>query len=156
MLEKIKSAKVPLKLVEFSLGEKLFGLDAEKVAEVVNAKNIMTVADSNDFVVGVVNVRGKIIPVGEIRPKLGIKTSPISLETRIIVFDGLFSGFLVDSAKNRLLDAKDWSPEISESVGAIALCGTIELEDRQVFVFDSESVFSETEKNALENVLKNF
>ena len=89
-----------MQLVGFTIGKELFGVDILMVQEIIRAAPITAVPNSPDFVEGVINLRGNIIPVIELRKRLGFAMPDVSMEgSWILILDieGRITGFIVDS-----------------------------------------------------------
>ena len=89
-----------MQLVGFMIGKELFGVDILMVQEIIRAAPITAVPNSPDFVEGVINLRGNIIPVIELRKRLGFVTPDVSMEDSwilILDIEGRITGFIVDS-----------------------------------------------------------
>jgi purine-binding chemotaxis protein CheW len=76
----------PLQQVCFKLGKEEFGVDILKVREIVRYQQIARVPQTSDFIAGVINLRGNIIPVIDLRKKVGLPNIEKNDRTRIIVF----------------------------------------------------------------------
>lgn len=89
-----------IQLVGFTIGKELFGVDILMVQEIIRAAPITPVPNSPDFVEGVINLRGNILPVIDLRKRLNLFTSEIrQKDTWILILDiqGKITGFIVDS-----------------------------------------------------------
>ena len=89
-----------MQLVGFMIGKELFGVDILMVQEIIRAAPITAVPNSPDFVEGVINLRGNIIPVIELRKRLGFATPEVNMkDSWILILDieGRITGFIVDS-----------------------------------------------------------
>jgi len=89
-----------MQLVGFTIGKELFGVDILMVQEIIRAAPITPVPNSPDFVEGVINLRGNILPVIDLRKRLNLLTGEIDLEdTWILILDiqNKITGFIVDS-----------------------------------------------------------
>jgi len=89
-----------MQLVGFTIGKELFGVDILMVQEIIRAAPITAVPNSPDFVEGVINLRGNIIPVIELRKRLGFSTPDVNMEDSwilILDIEGRITGFIVDS-----------------------------------------------------------
>jgi purine-binding chemotaxis protein CheW len=89
-----------MQLVGFTIGKELFGVDILMVQEIIRAAPITAVPNSPDFVEGVINLRGNIIPVIELRKRLGFATPDVNMEDSwilILDIEGRITGFIVDS-----------------------------------------------------------
>ncbi len=89
-----------LQMVGFMVAEELFGVDILMVQEIIKNASITAIPDSPDFIEGVINLRGNIIPIISLRKRLKLPNAvePASDETWIIILDigGRVTGFIVD------------------------------------------------------------
>lgn len=110
------------KYLTFHLGEEVFGLEILKVREIIGLMNITQVPRTPDNIRGVINLRGKIIPVVDLRVKFGMEAAPDTEQTCIIVVEAQLddttcqSGILVD-AVSEVLDIPSDSIEPAPSFG---------------------------------------
>ncbi len=89
-----------MQLVGFRIGKELFGVNILMVQEIIRAAPITAVPNSPDFVEGVINLRGNIIPVIELRKRIGFTTPDVGMEDSwilILDIEGRITGFIVDS-----------------------------------------------------------
>lgn len=89
-----------MQLVGFRIGKELFGVNILMVQEIIRAAPITAVPNSPDFVEGVINLRGNIIPVIELRKRIGFTSPDVSMEDSwilILDIEGRITGFIVDS-----------------------------------------------------------
>ena len=93
-----------LQLVSFHIGGEEFGLDILRVQEIIRVQALTRVPNSPDFVDGVINLRGKVIPVIGLRKRFGLEELAHDKQTRIIVVEvrGTVLGFIVDSVSEVL------------------------------------------------------
>jgi len=90
------------KYMTFKLAEEIYGLEILKVREIIGLMDITRVPKSADFIRGVINLRGKVIPVADLRLKFGMEACQASDQTVIIVVQcavgakNLTMGILVD------------------------------------------------------------
>lgn len=93
-----------LQLVSFHVGGEEFGLDILRVQEIIRVQQLTRVPNSPDFVDGVINLRGKVIPVIALRRRFGLEDRPHDKQTRIVVVEvrGTVLGFIVDSVSEVL------------------------------------------------------
>ena len=76
----------------FRLGDELFALDVIQVREVLDLCQITKVPRSPEFMRGVINVRGSVVPVADLRLKFGMSKTDTSVSTRIIVMELMIEG----------------------------------------------------------------
>ena len=88
------------KYLTFNLGQEEYGLSILKVREIIGVLDITQVPQSAGFVQGVINLRGKVIPVVDLRRKFGLPRAAYNEETCIIVVDvGEAMGIIVDTVR---------------------------------------------------------
>ena len=85
----------------FYLGDELYGLPITAIQEIIRLKRITPVPGADSYIEGVTNLRGRIIPVLDLRRRLGLETREPTPETRIIVIEveGQQAGLIVDAVK---------------------------------------------------------
>jgi purine-binding chemotaxis protein CheW len=144
-----------LQLVSFNLDSEEFGVDIGVVQEIVRMPEITKVPRSPEFVVGVVNLRGKIIPVVDLRKRFGLPAADATKSTRIIIVSvrSRTLGMIVDGVSEVLrLDssAVEPTPEmVATSIDASFLKGIAKLESRLLILLDLDLVLNQEEAQAL-------
>ena len=79
--------EIGLEVLSFSLNNQAFALEASYVREILDLVPVTEVPASNPFARGLINVRGKIVPLADLRYKLGMDERPPSIDTRIVVIE---------------------------------------------------------------------
>jgi len=95
-----KNVDESMQLVGFAIGRELFGVDILKVREIIRDASITSIPNSPDFVEGVINLRGNIIPVIDLRMRLNLlkhEKSEEKIWILILEIEGRITGFRVDS-----------------------------------------------------------
>ncbi|MFH1747087.1 MAG: chemotaxis protein CheW [Planctomycetota bacterium] len=91
------------KYLTFSLADEEYGLEILKVREIIGIMDITAVPQMPNFVKGVINLRGKVIPVIDLRLKFGLDPAEYTEETCIVVVDvGTLMGIIVDTVQEVL------------------------------------------------------
>jgi len=106
-----------LHIVGFKVGRETFGVPITSLHEIVRVPEITAVPDAPDFVEGVINLRGKIVSVLDLRKRLGETQIVPSRRNRILVVEhnGRLAGLIVDSASEVLkIPAADVEPSPTE------------------------------------------
>lgn len=80
-------------------GEEEFGIDIGQVVEILKAQRVYQLPQLPPFLSGVVNIRGEVIPLVDIRKRFGIKADPTKERIIVIRYDGEKVGLLVDGVK---------------------------------------------------------
>ena len=133
-LETMASEK---QLVVFDLAEEAYGVDIGAVREIIRMQDITQVPRTPEFVEGVINLRGKVIPVVDLRKRFGFEAEDATKDTRIVVVDigGQDIGVVVD-AVNEVLRVAAGAVEPPSSVITTAdseyLLGIVKLETRLI------------------------
>lgn len=143
--------------VTFKIGEEEFGVDILKVQEIIRMMPITRVPNAPTFVEGVINLRGKVIPVIDIRRRFGMAETQHNEKTRITVMDlqGQIVGFIVDAVCEVLRIAQSTiepPPAVMSGIGSEYLRGVGKLHDRLLILLDLDNLLSPNEKNALREV----
>lgn len=88
------------KYLTFMLDDEEYGVEILKVREIIGIMDITKVPQTPDFVEGVINLRGKVIPVIDLRTKFGLDRTEYNDQTCIIVVDvGMMMGIIVDTVQ---------------------------------------------------------
>lgn len=77
----------PIEVLTLDLQGEIFALDASCVREILDLVPITEVPDSPPFVNGLINVRGKVVPLADLRIKFGMALTPPTIDTRIVVIE---------------------------------------------------------------------
>lgn len=150
------------KLLTFSLGSEGYGVSILKVKEIIGMMEITPVPRTPDFIKGVINLRGKIIPVMDLRTKFGMDDQEYDERTCIIVAEILIKGtqkllgVVVDTVSEVVTISNDQiepPPEYGNSVDHNSILGIGKIKDRVVIILDIDEVFQcEEVAKMLENV----
>ncbi len=148
-----------LQLVSFKIGNEEFGIDILKVQEINRMLIITKVPNSLSFVDGVINLRGRIIPVINTRVKLKMPKIEHNHNTRIIVVElkGKTIGFIVDEVSEVLRipsNITEPPPAIIANVNSDYITAVAKLEDRLLILLDLEKILSSEETAILEEIKK--
>lgn len=128
-----------LKVIVFALGSEQYGVEVEKVKTIERMLPITRVPKTPPFVKGVINLRGVVTPVIDLRSRFGLEEQEYSDQTRIIIvaINDLEVGLIVDSA-NDVIDVDSDSikepPEIVGGIKAKYLHGIARITDERLLV----------------------
>jgi len=145
------------KYLTFALAEEEYGLEILKVREIISMSEITSVPKTPEFVKGVINLRGKVIPVIDLRLKFTMEEAPYTDETCIIVVDvnGVEMGIIVDHVSEVLdiagSDIED-APEFGSSVDIDFILGMGKAEGRVTILLDISKVIGSEDIASLKNV----
>jgi purine-binding chemotaxis protein CheW len=131
-----------LQLVGFHVGGEEFGLDILRVQEIIRLQELTRVPNSNESMDGVMNLRGKIIPVVALRKRFGLEQVPPNKQNRIVVVEirGAVLGLIVDSVSEvlRLPAGTVEPPPRLSKVKQEYVSGVGKLDDRLLILLDVE------------------
>lgn len=96
------------KYLTFSVGDEEYGLEIDYVTEIIQMQNITEVPDIPSYIKGLINLRGKITPVMDVRVRFNKPPKPYDARTCIIVVDhmGMKIGLIIDAIRD-VLDIDD-------------------------------------------------
>jgi len=142
-------------LVVFQLGAELYGVDIARVHEIIRLQSITRVPHAPSFVEGVINLRGKVIPVVDLRRRFGLPTSEHTRATRTVVVEigDQVVGIIVDSVSEVLRVSTSTIEPPSPVVAGIDseyLHGIAKLPERLVILLDLDRVLAREERRAIE------
>jgi len=138
-----------LQLVGFKVGHEEFGLEILKVQEIIRLRELTRVPNMPDFVDGVINLRGKVIPVIGLRRRMGIAAGEADKRTRIVVAEvnGRVLGFVVDEVSEVLrisADTVEPAPKLGQ-VDREYVQGIGKIEERLLILIDLNPLVTEAE-----------
>ncbi len=146
-----------IQLVSFKLGKEEFGVDILKVQEINRMLQITDMPNSPDFVEGIVNLRGRIIPVIDLKKRLKMKEKEYDNSTRIIVVElaGKTIGFIVDEVSEVLRiesSITEAPPDMVAGINSDYITAVAKLEDRLLILLDLNKVLTQEEEKVLIDV----
>jgi purine-binding chemotaxis protein CheW len=133
-----------LQVVSFNVGEEEFGIEILSVQEIIRLQDLTRVPNSPKFVDGVINLRGKVIPVIALRKRFGLPQQTHDKETRIVVLEthSIVIGLIVDSVSEVLrvpTDAVVPPPRLGP-IEKEFVSGVAKLDDRLLILLDLERI----------------
>lgn len=143
------------KYVLFRIGNEEFGIDIMKVKEITEAKDAVRVPDCPSFVEGIINLRGDVTPIINLRRKLGLGSLEKEIQSHRIIILGIedkLAGFLVDDASQVVsIDDADIEepPRLAFDRGKEYVEGVGKLGERMIIILDLVKVLNEQEKHEL-------
>jgi purine-binding chemotaxis protein CheW len=136
----------------FSLGEEKFAISVEHVQEVVELEQVTKVPNAPDYMLGIINLRGRVLPLLDTRMKLGLKRTEITKKSRIMILDlttaedkNLQVGALVDIAKEVIELAPDdiqEAPDFENYKTQAPITGIVNNRGDITMIMDIDRIFS--------------
>jgi len=144
-------------IVVFRLGEEEYAVPILQIQEIVRLPEKITfVPNTPDFIEGVMNLRGEILPIVDLHKKFNIKKSQANLEKmRVVVIrvENQIIGIVVDEVVEVLNTTEEQISDVPEMFTQIDyeyLSGIVKLKDRLIIMLDLPKLFSDIEKEVLE------
>jgi purine-binding chemotaxis protein CheW len=130
-----------LHIVGFKVGRETYGVPITSLHEIVRVPDITAVPDAPDYLEGVINLRGKIVSVMDLRKRFGEKETKLRRQNRILVVEhaGRLAGLIVDSASEVLkipADAVEAPPAVFQEGGLNCVTGLGKVGGRLVVLLD--------------------
>ncbi|API93907.1 MULTISPECIES: chemotaxis protein CheW [Virgibacillus] len=145
------------KVIVFQLGEEEYAVSVQQVGSIERLIPITRVPQTADFVKGVINLRGVVTPVIDLRLRFGMEETDYNDSSRIIIVfvDNMEVGLVVDAA-NDVIDIPESkiepAPEVIGTVDAKYIEGVAKLEDRLLILLNMQKVLTEEEMEELKSV----
>jgi purine-binding chemotaxis protein CheW len=153
-MDTISVSELAGKYLTFSLEGEEYGIGIRKVKEIIGMMNIRTIPKAPDYVKGFINLRGKVIPVLDLRIKFGLKNTEYTDRTCIIVVEikgndnNILMGTVVDSV-SEVLNVKaadiDKKPDFGVEMETDYILGIAKSGDRVKILLDIDKVISSRE-----------
>jgi purine-binding chemotaxis protein CheW len=155
--EAARAAGMGGEFLTFRLGAEEYGIDILKVQEIRSYEPPTRIANAPDFVKGVVNLRGVIVPIIDLRLKLACAASDYNSFTVVIVLNvkGRVVGAVVDSVSDVVELGKDSikpAPEMNTSVDTSFITGIGSVQGRMLILMDIEAMMSSADMGIINEV----
>lgn len=143
-----------IQYLTFKLNDEVFALDVAKVREILEVTNITKVPQTPDFMRGVINLRGSVVPVIDMRLKFGMSRTEQTVNTCIIVVeigmdgDTTILGALADSVQEVVElepDRIEPAPHIGARLNTEFIRGMGKIDDHFVMILEIDKLFSAKE-----------
>lgn len=146
-----------VQLACFRIGTELYALDILRIKEIIRPQKLTPVPKAPSFIEGVINLRGAVIPVVDLRKRFGQTTGAGDRKTRVIIcaLSGKIIGLLVDQVEEvRRYGRQEIqpAPQFLRGKGAEFFLGVCRRDDELVMLLDLEKILSSGEKIDLEKI----
>jgi purine-binding chemotaxis protein CheW len=144
-----------VKVVSFRLGSEEYGVDIAQVQEIIRMVEITHVPRAPHFMEGVINLRGQLIPIIDLRTRFAMPREEHTKSTRIVVTEigSKRVGIVVDSVSEVLnipIEQVEDAPDMIAGVGTEYIQGVGKVSDRLIILLDLTMVITGEEKAQLE------
>lgn len=144
-------------LISFMVGSEEYGMELLSVKEVIRAPTVTRLPRAPSFVKGIINLRGDVIPVVDLRDKFGLEATADTAATRVIVVDveGRLVGMVVDSASQVVripADQIEPPPPVAGGLPSEIIKGVGKIDGRLVILLNIGVILSADERIELDRM----
>ena len=150
-------AAQPLEFLAFTLGQEEYGVDIQKVQELRGYDAVTRIANAPEHIKGVVNLRGIIVPIIDMRIKFNLGTPTYDQFTVVIILNiaSRVMGMVVDSVSDVITLSPEQvkpAPEMGAVLDADYLIGLGTLDDRMLILVDLEKLMTSEDMGLVEKL----
>ncbi len=143
-----------LQLVTFKQAGQKYAVDILKVQEINNMKEITAIPNSPPFLEGAINLRGKVIPVLNLRKKFSFEDKATDETCKIVIMDvrGIIMGLIVDAVSDVLRISRDVvepPPPVSSNISTEFIAGIAKLPEGLVILLDMDRLLGDEEHKSV-------
>ncbi|ADR34617.1 CheW protein [Sulfuricurvum kujiense DSM 16994] len=143
----------------FFLGEEQYGIAIDRIKEIIAIMKVTNVPKTPEYMRGVINLRGSIIPVVDTRLRFGMETKDEDMHTAIVIVevDKVNVGFIVDRVEEvASIDSTALSepPRFGNNIDTDFICSMAQMEENVVMILDVLKLFEADELVSLEQIQK--
>lgn len=155
----IKNKAAEGKFLTFALDKEAYGVEILKVREIICLMDITTVPQTPEYMKGVINLRGKVIPIIDLRLKFSMQEVEHTKETCIIVVEvhNSLIGIIVDNVSEVMYikgEEIEDAPSFGQEIDTRFIMGLGKAKDRIIILLDIEKVLSFEELEVVEQLAK--
>lgn len=153
-MESVTTIKESGQYLTFQLGDELFAFDVLRTNEVLEVSQITRIPGASDAMVGVINLRGSVVPVVDLRKRLNMPIKDHTIDTSIIIIDTEYGddkvilGVLVDAAKQVIMLDKSQlepPPKVGMKLNIEYITAIGKHDNNFIILLNSDKIFSEQE-----------
>ena len=148
-------------LLTFKLGDETYGIGINKVREILTYPIVTPIPDDSKWVKGVINLRGEVAPVIDLRIRFSVNQDPLYTEQTIVIAvrteDARMIGLVVDEVsdmENVDIDKLYHAPDMGTSIAPEYIKGLFKKDDKMLVILDIDRILDKSEMQKL-SLLKN-
>lgn len=154
MAETVGSGLQEEQVVVFKLGGQSYGINITSVVEIIRLTKITAIPQAPGFVEGIINLRGKIIPVIDLNKRLGLETTEYTSAARIIVVETgeVVAGLMVNDVDEVIrfpASAVEPPPAMVRGEGTEFIRGIVLRDEQLIILLDPDRMFRREEQRVL-------
>ncbi|MDD2905490.1 MAG: chemotaxis protein CheW [Sulfurimonas sp.] len=143
----------------FFLGEEQYGISITRIKEIIAIMKVTSVPKTPEYMRGVINLRGSIIPVVDTRLRFGMEVKEADMHTAIVIVEveKINIGFIVDRVEEvASIDAANLSepPKFGNHIDTDFICSMAQMQESVVMILDVLKLFEAEELVSLEQIQK--
>ena len=152
-----QTVKVDGQVVAFELGNEIYGIDIDRVQEIIRMTAITRLPKAPEFVEGIINLRGRVIPVIDLKKRFGLCHGEGTRTSRIVVLDtdGHTLGIMVDGVSEVLrvpAEAVEPPSPVVTTLESDYVRGIAKLEGRLIILLDLDRLLTWQENARLAKI----
>ncbi|OHD94538.1 MAG: chemotaxis protein CheW [Sulfuricurvum sp. RIFOXYD2_FULL_44_160] len=141
------------------MGEEQYGIAIDRIKEIIAIMKVTNVPKTPEYMRGVINLRGSIIPVVDTRLRFGMETKEEDMHTAIVIVevDKVNIGFIVDRVEEvASIDSANMSdpPKFGNNIDTDFICSMAQMDENVVMILDVLKLFEADELISLEQIQK--
>jgi purine-binding chemotaxis protein CheW len=145
-------------LVVFSIGNEFYGVDVDAVESIIKMQEITRLPHAPEFVEGITNLRGAVVPILDLRKRFGLEASEATRDTRIMIvnMNSTNVGMVVDSVTQVVrisAESIDPPPQMAMTVNSAFIKGIAKLDEMLIILLDLKKVLTVDEYERLSAAL---
>lgn len=143
-----------MQVASFHVGEQEYALDIMQIKEIINPIEITVVPKAPAFIEGIIELRGAVLPVVDLRKRFALDPTPLSRESKyiIVTLEGHIVGLVVDRVHEVMrIDETEVieAPAMATGVDARFVAGVFKRDQRMILTLDIAQILSSSEKSLL-------
>ena len=147
----------PSEFLTFTLGDEEYGVEILRVQEIRGYESVTHIANAPDFIKGVINLRGVIVPIVDMRIKFGFANVTYDQFTVVIILNvaGRIVGMVVDGVSDVINLTSEQirpAPEMGSGVNAKYIIGLGTIDARMLILVDIEKLMSSADMELMEQI----
>lgn len=156
-MQKHQESGASSEFLAFTLGDEVYGIDILKVQEIRGFEPVTKIANTPEFIRGVVNLRGVIVPIIDMRLKFNLETVEYNQFTVVIILNvcGRVIGMVVDGVSDVVEFTPEQihdAPEFGASLDTEYLIGMGTMDERMIILIDIEHLMSSSDMELIAKV----
>jgi purine-binding chemotaxis protein CheW len=140
--------------VTLAIGDEIYGIDIINIHEIINITKMTNIPNTLSFMRGVINLRGNVVPVVDMRERCGLKLKEYNKKTPILIVEvnNLLIGLIIDSVYDVVkfpINKIQHPPHYSAKIDSDFIAGLLQLDDKMIIALNVNKILSPEERNLI-------